>query len=194
MKLFPDSFWLPLATGLGVVLAASGVFGFLILRRRGVYFALLTLALSAMLYAVAFRWTEVTGGENGLGGITRPAFIGVSFEVRPNYYVLVAIVALLAVYALWRFHRSPVGTVLIAIRENEQRARFLGYPTDRYKLVAFVTLGDAHRAGRHAAAVQQPHDVGRSDLGGFLRRTAGDGRSSAACARFSGPRWARCSS
>src|SRR6202030_1223934 len=47
-------------------------FGFLMLRRRGVYFSLLTLALSAMLYAVAFRWTEVTGGENGLGGITRP--------------------------------------------------------------------------------------------------------------------------
>ncbi len=139
LKLFPESFWLPLATGLGVVLAASAVFGFLILRRRGVYFALLTLALSAMLYTVAFRWTDVTGGENGLGGITRPAFVGVSFESASNYYVLVATVALVAIYALWRFHRSPVGTVLIAIRENEQRARFLGYPTDGYKLLAFVT-------------------------------------------------------
>ena len=54
--------------------ALSAVFGFLILRRRGVYFSLLTLALSAMLYSVAFRWTEFTGGENGLGGIVRPAW------------------------------------------------------------------------------------------------------------------------
>ncbi len=138
LKLFPGSFFLPLATGLGIVLAAASVFGFLILRRRGVYFALLTLALSAMLYTIAFRWTEVTGGENGLGGITRPEFVGVSFESAWNYYVLVASVGLAAVYGLWRFHRSPVGTVLIAIRENEQRARFIGYATDGYKLLAFV--------------------------------------------------------
>ena len=138
LKLFPDAFFLPLATGLGVVLAAAAIFGFLILRRRGVYFALLTLALSAMLYTIAFRWTEVTGGENGLGGISRPVFIGVSFESAWNYYVLVAGVGAFAVYGLWRFHRSPVGTVLTAIRENEQRARFIGYPTDGYKLLAFV--------------------------------------------------------
>src|SRR4051812_20006748 len=66
---FKDSFILPMLGGVGAVLVLAWVFGFLILRRRGVYFSLLTLALSAMLYAVAFRWTEVTGGENGLGGI-----------------------------------------------------------------------------------------------------------------------------
>src|SRR5262245_20477296 len=66
---FKDSFLLPVALGVAAVLVIAWVFGFLILRRRGVYFSLLTLALSAMLYAVAFRWTEVTGGENGLGGI-----------------------------------------------------------------------------------------------------------------------------
>jgi branched-chain amino acid transport system ATP-binding protein len=135
---FEGSFLLPLATGLAAVLMAAAIFGFLILRRRGVYFALLTLALSAMLYSVAFRWTEVTGGENGLGGITRPVLAGFSFEDAWSYYVLVAVVGLVAVYGLWRFHRSPVGTVLIAIRENEQRARFLGYATDGYKLLAFV--------------------------------------------------------
>ncbi|WP_088285723.1 branched-chain amino acid ABC transporter ATP-binding protein/permease [Ideonella sp. A 288] len=136
--LFPGSFFAPLALGLGVVIAIAWGFGFLILRRRGVYFSLLTLALSAMLYSVAFRWTEVTGGENGLGGITRPVLAGVSFDSAATYYALVAGVAFMAVLALWRFHRSPLGTVLVAIRENEQRARFVGYPTNRVKLTAFV--------------------------------------------------------
>ncbi|MEP7068405.1 MAG: branched-chain amino acid ABC transporter ATP-binding protein/permease [Usitatibacter sp.] len=136
--LFKDSFLLPLAAGVASVLALSFVLGFLILRRRGVYFSLLTLALSAMLYSVAFRWTEVTGGENGLGGIVRPAVGSLSFEGASSYYVLVACSALVAMGLLWRFHRSPLGSVLVAIRENEQRARFVGYPTNRYKLVAFV--------------------------------------------------------
>src|SRR5881394_1159876 len=78
--LFKGSFLLPLAIGLAAVVLAACAFGFLILRRRGVYFSLLTLALSAMLYTVAFRWTEVTGGENGLGGITRPVAGSLSFE------------------------------------------------------------------------------------------------------------------
>ena len=137
-ELFPGGFLLPLALGLLVVIAASAVFGVLILRRRGVYFSLLTLALSAMLFSVAFRWTEVTGGENGLGGIVRPTFAGVSFDPAWRYYALVAAIGALVVLALWRFHRSPLGSVLVAIRENEQRARFLGYDTQRYKLVAFV--------------------------------------------------------
>jgi len=74
--LFKDSFLLPVAFGLAIVIAAAWVFGFLILRRRGVYFSLLTLALSAMLYSVAFRWTAFTGGENGLGGVTRAVWFG----------------------------------------------------------------------------------------------------------------------
>ena len=114
------------------------IFGFLVLRRRGVYFSLLTLALSAMLYVVAFRWTSVTGGENGLGGIVRPSALGLSFEPAPHYYVLVAVIAFAVAAALWRFHRSPLGHVLVAIRENEQRARFIGYATDRYELIAVV--------------------------------------------------------
>ena len=136
--LFHGAFFAPLALGLAVVIALAWAFGFLILRRRGVYFSLLTLALSAMLYSVAFRWTEVTGGENGLGGIARPVFGGVSFESAGTYYALVAGVAFAGVLALWRFHRSPLGTVLVAIRENQQRARFIGYPTNRVKLTAFV--------------------------------------------------------
>jgi ABC-type branched-subunit amino acid transport system ATPase component len=91
-----------------------------------------------MLYTIAFRWTEVTGGENGLGGITRPTLAGVSLDSSLAFYVLVATVGFALAYLLWRFHRSPVGHVLVAIRENETRARFIGYQANQYKLLAFV--------------------------------------------------------
>src|SRR5262249_12640836 len=129
---------LPVGVGLAVVALASLAFGYVILRRRGVYFSLLTLALAAMLYTIAFRWTEVTGGENGLGGITRPVIAGLSLDSSPVFYALIAVVAYAVVYTLWRFHRSPVGHVLVAIRENETRTRFIGYQANRYKLLAFV--------------------------------------------------------
>jgi ABC-type branched-subunit amino acid transport system ATPase component/ABC-type branched-subunit amino acid transport system permease subunit len=135
---FPEQFALPILLSVAFVAAIAFAFGALILRRRGVYFSLLTLALAAMTYSVAFRWTSVTGGEDGLGGITRPRFLGIDFDEALPFYVLVATIGIVVVYALWRFHRSPVGTVLVAIRENEQRARFLGYATTRYKLVAFT--------------------------------------------------------
>lgn len=137
-NLMPGSFFGPALLGLVVVAALAAAFGYLILRRRGVYFSLLTLALAAMLYVVSFRWTEVTGGENGLGGITRPVLFGFDLESSTNYYWFVAIIAFLVLFALWRFHNSTVGSVLVAIRENEQRARFIGYATNRYKLAAFT--------------------------------------------------------
>ena len=135
---FPGQFALPIILAVIIVAVLAFAFGALILRRRGVYFSLLTLALSAMLYSIAFRWTAVTGGEDGLGGIKRPLFAGVDFDVALPFYGLVATIGMIVVYALSRFHRSPAGTVLVAIRENEQRAKFLGYNTDRYKLLAFT--------------------------------------------------------
>src|SRR6201989_1657306 len=133
-----DSFFGPTILGVLIVMAVATAFGFLILRRRGVYFSLLTLALAAMLYSISFRWTEVTGGESGLGGITRPTLLGFNLESSTYYYWFVALIAFGVLVLLWRFHNSPVGSVLVAFRENEQRARFLGYPTNRYKLMAFV--------------------------------------------------------
>src|SRR5438445_3229040 len=113
-NLFPGSILLPVAVGLLVVALASPVFGYVILRRRGVYFSLLTLALAAMLYTIAFRWTDVTGGENGLGGITRPTLLGLNLESSTNYYWLVAAIAFLVLILVWRFHNSTVGSVLMA--------------------------------------------------------------------------------
>jgi branched-chain amino acid transport system ATP-binding protein len=136
--LFPGGFVLPLLFSMLFIVAISTLFGLLILRRRGVYFSLLTLALSAMLYVISFRWTAVTGGEDGLGGITRPSFAGFDLETRLNYYWVIATIAFGVIWFLWRFHRSPAGQVLVAIRENETRAKFIGYATQHYKLLAFV--------------------------------------------------------
>src|SRR5207237_6184000 len=105
-NLMPDSFFGPTIAGVLIVAAVAAAFGFLILRRRGVYFSLLTLALAAMLYAVSFRWTEVTGGENGLGGITRPRLLGFNLESSTVYYWFVAGIALLVLWVLWRVHTS----------------------------------------------------------------------------------------
>src|SRR5207253_10804388 len=111
---FPGSVvWLALFA-LGFLLVASVLVGFLVLRRRGVYFSLLTMAFSALTYAVAFRWTAFTGGENGLGGVTRAVWLGIDLENRWVYYTLVALVGLAVVHGLARFHASPIGSVLLA--------------------------------------------------------------------------------
>ncbi|AWB25027.1 ABC transporter [Methylobacterium currus] len=136
--LFPGTLLPPVLFALVFVAASSLPLGLLILRRRGVYFSLLTLALSALSFTIAFRWTALTGGESGYGGVERTRFLGLDLDAAWTWYGLVAVAGFAAAFGLGRFRRSAVGTVLEAIRENEQRARFLGYPTNRYKLLAFT--------------------------------------------------------
>src|SRR6266702_263465 len=122
------------STWFGIGAYAAG----LILRRRGVYFSLLTLALAALVYTTAFRWTSLTGGEDGLGGLKRGDIGPISLDGALNYYVVVAAIGLGVLYVLMRLVRSPFGHVLVAIRENQLRASFQGYPVERYKLAVFV--------------------------------------------------------
>jgi ABC-type branched-subunit amino acid transport system ATPase component/ABC-type branched-subunit amino acid transport system permease subunit len=135
---FPESVVLPLVLATGLVMGSAAVLGAVILRRKGVYFSLLTLALSALTFTVAYRWTALTGGENGLGGIERKAIMGLKLDDPWVFYGFVAVLALLVGTFMLRLMHSPFGKVLVAIRENEQRTRFIGYPIQRYKLVAFV--------------------------------------------------------
>jgi branched-chain amino acid transport system ATP-binding protein len=135
---FAGQIALPLAFAVVCVAALSALVGVLILRRRGVYFALLTLALVALTYTVAFRWTALTGGEDGLGGLARGGFAAVPLDNGNVYYAFVALVAFGVLYGLLRVTRSPFGHVLVAIRENQQRATFQGYHVDRYRLAVFV--------------------------------------------------------
>jgi branched-chain amino acid transport system ATP-binding protein len=135
---FGGEIWLPLLLSMLIVAVIASLVGMLILRRRGVYFSLLTLALAALTYTVAFRWSDVTGGEDGLGGLKRGSIGPISLDGGLAYYVVVALIGLAVLYLLLRLVRSPFGHVLMAIRENQLRATFQGYPIERYKLGVFV--------------------------------------------------------
>jgi len=135
---FGGEIWLPLLLSMVSVALLSAAVGVIVLRRRGVYFSLLTLALAALTYTIAFRWSEVTGGEDGLPGLKRGAIGPLSLDNALTYYITVALIGLAVLYALLRLSRSPFGHVLVAIRENQLRATFQGYPVERYKLAVFV--------------------------------------------------------
>jgi hypothetical protein len=135
---FPNSLLLPLAAGVLFAGLLGVAIGFLALRRRGVYFSLLTLAFTALTYTIVFRWTSFTGGENGLSGVRRLPLAGLDLDDQRTFYYFCAVIVLLTAWLLWRVVHAPLGTVLLAIRENEQRARFAGYPVRHYKLAAFV--------------------------------------------------------
>jgi len=135
---FRGEIWLPLLLSMIVVAVTSTLVGIIILRRRGVYFSLLTLALAALTYTTAFRWSNLTGGEDGLGGLKRGSIGPFDLDSALNYYMAVAVLCLGVLYLLLRLVRSPFGHVLMAIRENQLRATFQGYPVERYKLGVFV--------------------------------------------------------
>ena len=129
---------LGLLAGMGVGAALGLLVGLIAIRRQGIYFAMVTLAMAQMIYFVCLQ-APFTGGEDGLQGVPR----GVLFGLLPLgndltlYYVVLAV--FVAVFlAIIRIVHSPYGQVLKAIRENEPRAISLGYDVDRYKLLAFV--------------------------------------------------------
>ncbi|UHL63062.1 ATP-binding cassette domain-containing protein [Paralcaligenes sp. KSB-10] len=124
-----------LALIVGTVFAAllGLVLGLLILRRRGLYFALLTLAFTQLFYEICFRWTNLTGGENGLQGVDRPGL-----ESASSYYIFCAVLVLVCAWLLYRVAHSPFGRVLQAIRDNEKRVQYLGYNPWGYRLSALV--------------------------------------------------------
>ena len=142
--------------GTAVALALGGVAGLLAIRRQGIYFAMITLALSQMIYFVALQ-AKFTGGEDGIQAVPRGRLFGAIDLAQPMaMYVFVTIIFLAGFLLIWRVVHSPFGQVLKAIRENEPRAISLGYDADRYKLLAFVISGGiAGLAGATKAIVFQ---------------------------------------
>ena len=122
------------AVAFSLVLAA--VIALIILRRRGLYFSLLTLAFSQIAFEVAYKWTALTGGENGLQGLPRPLLHS---DWEFHTFAVVTVAAGMAV--LWRIAHAPFGRVLQALRDNEQRVQSLGYNTFYIKFKAFVIMG-----------------------------------------------------
>jgi branched-chain amino acid transport system permease protein len=123
--------------GGGVAAALAVPIGYLSVRRTGIYFAMVTLAFAQLVYFVANQWRDLTGGENGLQAVPRELF-GADLSDPFYFYYAGLPVVLLGLAVAWRVVRSPFGRVLTAIRDNPARARALGYPVERYKLLAFV--------------------------------------------------------
>ena len=133
----------PLAVAAAVAYAAilALVVGAIAIRRQGIYFAMITLALAQLQYFFAYQLGSWTGGENGVQLAGRGSVFGLSLENDVAFYYAVLAVAVVGTYVVVRIVRSPFGAVLGAMRQNEQRAVALGFRVDRYKLVAFVLSG-----------------------------------------------------
>ncbi|MGO7152556.1 branched-chain amino acid ABC transporter permease [Rhizobium leguminosarum] len=129
---------------LGILIGVAGaaflglVMGFFAIRRQGIYFAMITLALSQMFFFFCLQ-AEFTEGEDGIQSVPRGHLFGfIALNSSTNMYYFVLAVFLVGILIIWRFINSPFGMILKSIRENEQRAISLGYSVARYKLGAFV--------------------------------------------------------
>ena len=129
----------PLGLLFGAALAAATglVFGWLAIRRSGIYFSMITLALAQMLFFF-FLQAPFTGGEDGLQSVPRGSFFGLDLHSDLALYYVVLGIFVACFWLIYRTVHSPFGQVLTSIRENEARAISLGYDVDRFKLVAFV--------------------------------------------------------
>jgi branched-chain amino acid transport system permease protein len=141
LKYFGLNVFAALGAGVGVGAVSALAVGYLCVQRSGIYFIMLTFALNQLFYFIAYQWTSVTGGEDGMPGIPRPVLLGIDFRNPLVYYVFVSILFLLSLWAMRRVVESPLGRILQAIRENEVRAEAIGYNVPRFKLAAFVIAG-----------------------------------------------------
>ena len=135
-----------LAVGVAAASLIAVLVGFMATQRSGSYSVLLTLAFAEMIYFIAFQWSTLTGGDNGLTGIDRPnielfGLATISLQSSLSYYFFSLVLFILSFYLIRRITRSPFGKVLVAIRENEQRAQAIGYNTRRYKIAVYVLGG-----------------------------------------------------
>ena len=166
-----------IAVGVIAGTVAAAIIGALIVRLRGIYFAMVTIAFGQVFYFIAYRWNSVTGGDDGLSGWQRlPVDLGfTTVDILGNdkafYYLVLACFAI-AVAIMAALLRSPFGRTLLAIRENERRARFLGIPVDRHIWLSwvisclFVSLAGTLYALLNNFA--DPHDLRWDQSGDFV--------------------------
>jgi branched-chain amino acid transport system permease protein len=161
-RFFPDhpNFWLAMVLAIGFVTIVALVIGILVVRLYGIYFSLLTLAFAQMFFFVVFKWRDLTGGDDGLQGITSPplalGFTSIdltgSFPARDlgpfgnlseihYWYPFVALITLGVLAFMRVLVRSQFGEALAAIRDNEERSTFIGFDPRRYKVAAFAIAG-----------------------------------------------------
>jgi branched-chain amino acid transport system permease protein len=138
------SLWSAILISLAGTLIAGLVLGALLLRHKGSYFALLTLAFNAIFYAIATKWHAVTGGDDGLS-ITRPDLgLGLTTiplaKLTPFYYLTLIVIGLTIMFC-WYFTKTAMGQTVLLMRENEDRMKFLGYNTNVSRLILFTFTG-----------------------------------------------------
>jgi branched-chain amino acid transport system permease protein len=138
--------FLGLLGGVAAAGVAALLLGFLSVRHTRIYFSMLTLAFGMMIYSIAWKWRDFTGGDDGLVGIPRapleiPGLLSLSVATMERYYYVVVVVSLVAIWAMYRLVHSPLGLTLQAIRDSESRAEFAGVPVRTYRLVAFTIAG-----------------------------------------------------
>jgi branched-chain amino acid transport system permease protein len=140
----PPNLWLAILYGLAGAAGVALFVAYFSTRLRDIYFAITTLVFSQIFYVIIFTWTEVTGGENGLTfrrpELALPGLGSVPFTAYTLHWFVLAVVTL-SYLLLRRITQSPYGMVLQAIRENEPRTRAIGYPVERYKMVAVMLSG-----------------------------------------------------
>src|SRR6516225_6080079 len=135
------SAWVGLAAGVAIAAGGAAAIGFFCVRTAGIPFLMLTLAFSQLIFSVALKWRDVTGGSDGLALAAQPSFFGLSLS-RSLVMYFMTLAFFTAVYVvLRRLINAPLGHVLIGIRENEPRMAAIGYPTRAYKLLAFTIAG-----------------------------------------------------
>jgi branched-chain amino acid transport system permease protein len=133
-------FWLVLGLGTVCGAIAAALFGLIAIRASGVYFLMITLALGMCVWGLAYRWNALTGGDNGLNVLFRPAF-GLDLSNDLSFFFLVLALFVVSLAMLYVLVHSPFGRSLIGIRESEARMRMLGYHTWLHKYMAFVIAG-----------------------------------------------------
>lgn len=140
-----ENIWFGLFAALAMGALLALLLGYLCIKRRGIYFAMLTLAFAQLVYFVAFQWVDLTGGDNGLRNIPAVplSLFGLTIDIHTpvRFYFFVLFFVFLSLLALNRILESPFGHVLQAVRENEQRARSCGYEATNIRWLAFIISG-----------------------------------------------------
>ena len=139
--LFGVSAWLGLAAGVAIAAAGAALIGFFCVRTSGIPFLMLTLAFSQLVFSVALKWRDVTGGSDGMAIAEKPALFGFELSDSLAMYFMALVFFLLSYWGLRRLLNAPLGHVFVGIRENEPRMLAIGYPTRAYKLLSFTIAG-----------------------------------------------------
>ncbi len=150
-----ENTWLGLGFAVLAAATAGAAVGLFISHRRGIYFALMTIAFGQVFWFISVKWHAVTGGEDGLQNIPRPDVFSISLKDNQALYYLAFVFFCILVIALWRLIHSPFGKVIKAIKQNEMRAGFIGYNVRLFKFLVFViSAGIAGIAGGLFAMAQ----------------------------------------